>query len=54
MTLALVICLALVAWTGLPLPLAVVVGRLLRDEGAALWTGDAPVEGGPRPALVAV
>jgi hypothetical protein len=40
MTTALGIGLVLVAWTVLPLPLAVAVGRALRAEGAAVRTGE--------------
>jgi hypothetical protein len=44
MTTALTIGLVLMAWTVLPLPLAVVVGRAMRAEGAAILTGDLPAD----------
>jgi hypothetical protein len=47
MPLVLTICLALVAWTIVPLPLAVVVGRLLRAEGAGLTEGSGEMARGP-------
>jgi hypothetical protein len=43
-TTALGIVLALAAWTVLPLPLAVAVGRMLAAGGAAVPIGDLPAD----------